>query len=91
MSARRSRHRFGPWPARWILAAVGHALGNAPHQPAPSPVPAAVVIPQLAPTSLPVVQQLMGHGSVETTAQYDRSSQETKRHAAVGLIHTPYR
>jgi site-specific recombinase XerD len=40
---------------------------------------------------LPVVQQLMGHASVQTTAQYDRSSEETKRTAAVSLIHTPYR
>jgi hypothetical protein len=41
--------------------------------------------------ALPVVQQLTGHASVQTTAQYDRLSEETKRHAAVGLIHTPYR
>ena len=40
---------------------------------------------------LPVVQQLMGHASVQTTAQYDRSSEDTKRTAAQSLIHTPYR
>jgi site-specific recombinase XerD len=40
---------------------------------------------------LPVVQQLMGHSSVQTTAQYDRSSEDSKRKAARGLIHTPYR
>jgi DDE superfamily endonuclease len=40
---------------------------------------------------LPVVQQLMGHANVATTAQYDRSTEETKRSAAVGLIHTSYR
>jgi site-specific recombinase XerD len=39
---------------------------------------------------LPVVQQLMGHASVQTTAQYDRSSEDTKRTTAVSLIHTPY-
>jgi site-specific recombinase XerD len=38
-----------------------------------------------------VVQQLMGHANIQTTAQYDRSSEDTKRTAAVGLIHTPYR
>jgi hypothetical protein len=33
----------------------------------------------------------MGHASVQTTAQYDRSSEDTKRSAAQSLIHTPYR
>jgi hypothetical protein len=90
-SPRRPRRRWWPWSALWIFAAVGHALGNAPHQPTPSPAPAAGVIPQLAPTSLPVEQLLMGHASVETTAQYDHSSEEAKRTAAVSLIYTPYR
>jgi site-specific recombinase XerD len=40
---------------------------------------------------LPVVQKLMGHANIQTTAQYDRSSEDAKRTAAVGLIHTPYR
>jgi hypothetical protein len=31
MNPPRPRRRFGPWPILWIFAAVGHALGNAPH------------------------------------------------------------
>jgi hypothetical protein len=43
------RRRWWPWPALWILAAVSHALGNAPHPgPAPMSQPAPVVeVPQL--------------------------------------------
>jgi hypothetical protein len=34
------RRRWWPWPALWILAAVGHAVGNVPH-----PQPAAILQP----------------------------------------------
>ena len=38
--------------ALWILAAVGHALGNAPHSqidPVPAPPSLAIQVPQLTP------------------------------------------
>jgi hypothetical protein len=48
------RRRWWPWPALWILAAVGHALGNTPHpQMAPPLHPAPVVTPAPAPTLAP--------------------------------------
>jgi hypothetical protein len=38
----------------WILAAVGHALGNAPHpQPAPIPQPVPLVVPAPGPVPTP--------------------------------------
>ena len=41
MTPPRPRRCFWPWPMLWIIAAVGHALGNALHpQPAPMPQPA---------------------------------------------------
>jgi hypothetical protein len=40
-TASRSRRRFGPWPALWILDAAGHALGNEPH---PQPAPASPLV-----------------------------------------------
>ena len=49
---RAAQGRWWPWPLLWILAAVGHALGNAPHpQPAPIPQPVPVVTP--APVPIP--------------------------------------
>jgi hypothetical protein len=48
---RRLRRRWWPWPALWILAAVGHALGGAPH-PQPAPIPASV--PMITPAAAPV-------------------------------------
>jgi hypothetical protein len=41
MDAPRPQRRWWPWPMLWILAAVGHVLGNVPH-PLPVPVPPAM-------------------------------------------------
>jgi hypothetical protein len=54
--ASRPRRHGWPWPMLWILAAVGHALGGAPHpQSVPLPPPVILAPQQLTPTPQPLV------------------------------------
>jgi hypothetical protein len=48
------RRRWWPWSMLWVLAAVGHSLGNVSHpQPPPIPQPVPIVAPAPVPHSVP--------------------------------------